>query len=570
MPSFWDMLQAYPAQSPNTPLWPKPEQPPIQDDMMHAATQAGMQPSALYRAYSALKDTLAPPYQEARQAIDAAGGRPSAVGRLAGSVEDMVVPTTPLDYAAYAAGGPFGMGAKAAMLGLGAALQPSEAWAGPAGKVGKALAGEKPLLGAYPTTTPARIVNQTADKGGYSVNLQSGILPTEGLMVGKYKNTDPRNLVVPRDEFGRPHVVQHAETNRAALDAPNNYFGTWWNKPENQVYLDVAQRFEPDQIRKATKAGERTGQLAGFNAATKEEFPIGNWKQFVQGPEFASRMHEMAGVGREYLKQFPAKEWWDMHGTGFERVYGSERLPQVAGLTAATAPSSKPIENLQTMSEYMRRYIKGEPTVQPDWRVPEGTMSRNAGSQIGMEAGRKGNLNKAVQGQLDKLQKDKVREEAAAMMGDRDAVVLDRHWARIGEAPERGVYTNTQEGVIKGNDYGTMKNAVTAQARAVGRDPRDFSADVWTGIRKTIQDTNQLYGTKFKGSAITGESKSYADHFEDLIRRKAEHLKISVPEMESRLRAGDAELLSVMLGTPAIYSIYQKMQGGGATSQDQL
>src|SRR5262245_18300517 len=31
----------------------------------------------------------------------------------------------------------------------------------------------------------------------------------------------------------------------------------------------------------------------------------------------------------------------------------------------------------------------------------------------------------------------------------------------------------------------------------------------WTGIRETIQKTDELYGMKYRGSAIPGESKSY-------------------------------------------------------------
>jgi hypothetical protein len=76
-----------------------------------------------------------------------------------------------------------------------------------------------------------------------------------------------------------------------------------------------------------------------------------------------------------------------------------------------------------------------------------------------------------------------------------------------------------------------------------------------------IKNTNELYGTKFKGSAITGESKSYADQFEDLLGRKAAHLGISQPELEKRLAGGDANLLSwLLVTTPAAASAYQQWQ----------
>jgi hypothetical protein len=224
------------------------------------------------------------------------------------------------------------------------------------------------------------------------------------------------------------------------------------------------------------------------------------------------------------------------------------------------------------MSEYMRRHIRGEPVVQPEWRAPEGLMSLAPGRQMPLEQSRVANLRKAAAGDLDELSRRKVRSEALAMMGDRRAVVLDRHWARIGEAPERGIYTDVEEGVIssvprktKLSPYEIMENEVVKAADAKGRDPRDFSADAWTGIRDTIQKTGELYGQKFRASAIQGESKSYADHFVDLIQRKAGHLRMSVDELERRLRGGDASLLSQMLAMPTIagaYSYWLAGQGG--------
>jgi hypothetical protein len=152
-------------------------------------------------------------------------------------------------------------------------------------------------------------------------------------------------------------------------------------------------------------------------------------------------------------------------------------------------------------------------------------------------------------------------------MGDPNAVVLDRHWARLAEAPERGIFTNAQEGVVSsrptklGSDYTMLKNEVVRGAQAANRDPRDFSADVWTGIRETIKNTSELYGTKFRGSAISGESKSYADHFDELIEEKAKHLGITRGKMEARLRSGDGNLLSYLLATtPAAYQAYRQWQ----------
>ena len=491
-----------------------------------------------------------------------------------GALAEMVAPQTPLDYALLASG-PLRAAAvplRAAIYGGAAALQPEEAQAGPSGIIRK---GAEAVLGLHPTTSPRTIYNKTLG-GGYSVNLPTGAIPSEGLMVGRYPNSDPRNLVIPREEFKQAAIKQHAETNAAELAKPESYLGTWLS-PEGKVYLDVSQRYDPDKIRAATKAGERTGQLAGYNVGAGESFPIGSWRDFVSSPEFHDRMNKMATMGREYLNQFPSKEWWDMHGSSFERAYGPERLPHVAGFSASTAPVSNPYDNMRTMSEYMRRHIAGEPIIQPDWRAPAGGMWLSEGKQLPLEQSRIPNLEKSARGDLAALQRAKVREEAAAMMGDPNAVVLDRHWARLTEAPERGIYANAQEGVINTNilkrglgDYDFVKNEVSKAARAAGRDPRDFSADAWTGIRETIKNTSELFGTKHKGSAITGESKSYADIFQELLEKKAKHLGTSADELDKRLRRGEANLLSTMLvSSPALAAAYRRWQADQGDHGDQ-
>jgi hypothetical protein len=423
------------------------------------------------------------------------------------------------------------------------------------------------LLGKSAESTPEAIIEAT-QKGGYSVNLPTGATPKEGLMMGKYANVDPRNMVL---ESGQPltqsQLGEFVKRNEAALGQPENFLGTWSDPESGKTYLDVSRRFEPTEIRKATKFGERTGQLAGYNVGEGASFPVGNWRQFIQSPEFAGRMDEMASIGRDYLSKHMNKEWWDMHGSSFERVYGPENLDKLAGFIASTAPNAQPRENLQTMSEYMRRFIKKEPIIQPDYRIPPGQMSRKEGSKIGMESSRAANLRQSEKGNLAGLQKNKVREEAMALMGDPTAVVLDRHWARIAEDPTRGIFTASSEGIVEaGADYEALKTAVSEAAAAAKRSPRDYSADVWTGIRETIKKKSELFGQKFKGSAIRGESKSYADQFDDLIADKAKFLGISVEEMERRLRNGDATLLSIMLLTPIgteAYKQYQSEKSGG-------
>ena len=421
-----------------------------------------------------------------------------------------------------------------------------------------------------PQTTPGRILNETKNEGGYTVNMATGDVPETGLMMGKYKNSDPRNVVTPKLTLNQIKDIK--KKNASALSKPENYLGTW--KGKDATYVDVSTKFPPEDIRKATKFGERTGQISGWNLGNKKEFPVGNWDEFVGSKEFQTRIAEMGAEGREYLSRFPTKEWWDMHGTALERIYGEDALPQLAGFIASTAPNTAPRANLQTASEYMRRMIKREETIQPNYRIPANQMNRAEGTKIGMEGGSTGggrtnNLNKARAGLLGELRLDKVREEASALMGNKDAAVFDRHWARLAEKPEAGVYAAAQEGILPaGKQYATLKEAVSRGAKAEGRSTRDFSADVWTGIRERIKNTSELYGQKFQGSAITGDSKSYADVFEDLIRDKAKHMGITVKEMEKRLKSGDATLMSTLAASPLLYPLLQEELAGRAANDD--
>jgi hypothetical protein len=508
------------------------------------------------------------PFQRAavrvRESVQPSAGR--AYGPTAQAVSSSMLPQTPLDVGLMAAGGPYGRITKFLAPMAGYMLTPDEAQAGVGGTIKKGAGTlADVLLGKFKTSKPKEILDKLQSTGGYTVHLGSGEVPKEGLMVGKYANTDPRNTVM---EAGtKPKDLEAiAQKNAEVYERPNMYFGSWRDPDTGKMYFEPAQRFGQKEIRKATKFGERTSQISGWNTGAGASFPIGNWEDFIKGPEFKQRMLDMAQEGRNYLSQFPTKEWWDMRGSPFERAYGTENLPQVAGFTSATAPMSDPVTNLRVMSEYMRRHIKGEPIVQPDWRAPAGNQWLAEGRQMPMEASREANLERAQAGEI--VSGDKVSEENKAMLGDPNAVVLDRHWARLGEKPSAGIFTETQEGTFGDKTYPITKQVVTDAARELGRDPRDFSADVWTGIRERLRKYAELYGTKYKKGAVKGESKSYADIVDDLMASKAAFRGMSQPEFEQRLRAGDDNLLSWVLATPigasAFHSWVRSSGGGGS------
>lgn len=411
------------------------------------------------------------------------------------------------------------------------------------------------LLGQFPTTTAGKIVNMTKARGGYSVNLPTGDIPNQGLMMGMYKNSDPRNSVV-EGMINRADVAKQTEMNANQLNNPENYFGSWHNPEENKTYLDVSKRFEPNELRKAVKFGERTGQLAGYdvgaNAGKGDTFPVGNWNEFINSPEYAQRLTDLNKTGVDYLAQHPTINWWDLHGTPLEDIYGKENLPQVAGYLAATSPVSDVPRNARIASEYMRRHIAGEPIIQPDFRMPSNAVFEAPGNMMPMETGRANNLIAAQEGRIPDMRKEKVRSMAQALMGDPNAMVFDRHWANLSEKPSENIYTGIEKGVFpSGKQYSALEEIVANQAKQAGMSPRDFSANVWTGYRDAAQKNKSVFGQKTAGAGIQGESKSIADTFLDQLKTKSEKLGIPYDDMIKKLKSGEMSLLSV-LGIPAI------------------
>ncbi len=399
-------------------------------------------------------------------------------------------------------------------------------------------------LGQFKSTKPSEIYNKTMG-GGYSVNVPTGNIPTEGLMMGLYKNTDPRNKVL--DKLTKKDIEQQYLINKKALDQTDNYFGTWLEPETSKTYLDVSKRFEPKELRKAVKFGERTNQIAGYNVGKGETFPVGNWSDFIRSPEYNQRLSELNQSGVEYLRQHPTVNWWDLRGTPLEDLYGKENIPNLAGYLAATSPVSDVPRNARIASEYMRRQISGEPVIQPNFRMPENSVFETVGNMMPMETGRAKNLLAASQGRIEDLQKEKVRNMGKALMGDPNAMVFDRHWANLSEKPSANIFTGVEKGVFpSGKQYADLEKIVANQAKEANMTPRDFSANVWTGYRNKAQQEGNVFGQKTAGAGIQGESKSIADTYLSLIKTKAEKLNIPYNEMIKKLKSGEISLLSLM------------------------
>ena len=101
-------------------------------------------------------------------------------------------------------------------------------------------------------------------------------------------------------------------------------------------------------------------------------------------------------------------------------------------------------------------------------------------------------------------------------------------------------------------------------AKKNNRSGRDFSADVWTGIRDTLARTGELFGIRH-GRRSVGVSKSLADHFDDLINEKSASLGISRKAMLDRLQKGDASLLGYVIATPIGAAMFDQLYGGDSS-----
>lgn len=449
---------------------------------------------------------------------------------------------------------------------------------------------------------PTAVYNTILETGGISVSPVTGQVIEVGqpgpTMVGKYPNQSPRTMPIPAAQFKPSDVRKFYETNRDAFAKdPEAFVGGWHDKKNDIIYLDVSKGFET--TREATKFGELqnpgavrgkptgvvrdpvTGlwpkaQEAVFEPETMQELPIGNLRDFIDSDEFQSRVHEMAAIGRKAMGG-ENPEWWNIVNGPMARVYGKENVEAVAGYLASTSPQNGPVANTQMMTELMRRHLKNEPVRQPDWRAPEtamgkvgsgGTVSEGFSPKPGAKFPNEGtyaaNAERVRAGTPEKVQDDKVNDMFHALMG-KLVGVFDRHWAKLAEKPQAGIYADAVQNRLAGSmtsgqieAYPLIENAVRTASKNAGVDISKYSAWVWEGIRDTIRKTGELYGQKHRASAIPETTTGFNEIFENLLTEKAKHLGVSVGKLEEMLRAGDAELLAALLATPVGAAAYAR------------
>lgn len=383
---------------------------------------------------------------------------------------------------------------------------------------------------------PRRLQRLTKEQGGATVHAKTGEAPTEGFAVKAF----PAKTKVVDGPLKQSDIQEFMRANKDVLANKDNYLSTWYDPTTGKTHLDVAKRY--DDAQKAFKAAEKKGQLSIADLGTGETLRSAQkWDDWVKGPEFGNRLDEMFKLGDRSIRESGhADDWWETAGEGnpWERIYGTESRPQQAGFLAATAPSSHLEQNVQAATEYMRRHVKGEPIIQPDWRSP------TRGNMMPMETRRAKNLEHARAGNLQAMRKEKVRNEALAIMGDQNALVFDTHWSKLASDPASNIYSGPVPNRIPDDAYGVLEDVVMSEAKKRGLTPSEFAAKVWTGIREQMK-TGQLYGQKV--NRPQGSSLGYAHHFDRLIKAEAEKRGVSVAEIEEGLRKGDTSLFPAIL-----------------------
>ena len=389
--------------------------------------------------------------------------------------------------------------------------------------------------------TPGSILRNTKDQGGFSVNMATGEVPKEGFMVGAFPGKES-----VMDRLTKANLGKFTKTNRKVLENEDNFLGTWVDPNTGKTYIDVSKRFE--DLRPAVKLGEKKNQLAIFDLAQMREIVGGKWDDWIQGPEFRSRLAQMHARGSTFMQNQTTRDWWDIRNTVWQDTYGRDNLQKVSGYLASTSPNNKVRQNIRDATEYIRRELRGEHVLQPDFRGP-------GGAKMSMEAGKKKNLTRVREGRFSEISEDKVQSMYRAQIGDPDAVVLDRHFARISEDPTalNPVFADRlPDRIPAGAPYQLTATQVRNAAKQAGSTPAVYSADVWAGIREEIKETGQLFGVPRTLKESAEGSASMADQMSTLLAERARDLGITAKEVMARLGNGDVSLLSFVLSTPLL------------------
>lgn len=238
-----------------------------------------------------------------------------------------------------------------------------------------------------------------------------------------------------------------------------------------------------DLMRDASLFGQETQQRALYDVVMGVEQPVaGTYRtvdEFIRSPEFEQRIQDLATIGRAVMRhqrrnvsaegkalqkgtnwtradrramersmRQGLSDWWTLYGTQLENFYPGVPIRKVAGFLASTANRTTPEDNLRQASEYIRRLIKGEPIIQPNFRMgtqatdPGGIAVSRPGSMMPFESkSRRANLLATEQDLIEMISSDKLNDMAGNLLGRRgipqgqfgNTAVIDTHIAKPAE-----------------------------------------------------------------------------------------------------------------------------------------
>lgn len=122
----------------------------------------------------------------------------------------------------------------------------------------------------HPTKQDARIVSTILDRGGITYCTRTNRPATYGYAVSPYKSREVR---IPVEDFGAGHVAAYRRINADLLGKSRHYLGGWYNKADDQVYLDIAQVVP--LVAAALLLARENQQQAVYDLLTGEEIRLG-------------------------------------------------------------------------------------------------------------------------------------------------------------------------------------------------------------------------------------------------------------------------------------------------------
>lgn len=120
----------------------------------------------------------------------------------------------------------------------------------------------------------SKVASGLDENGGVSVTA-NGTYPTDGFMVAYDAKDGHGDVIDATNKAARDAAIRDwvKSQRRFVASDPNHHFGGWVDN--GKAYLDVSQRFAPNQKGAAIGAGKARNQIAIFDLGTMDEIQTG-------------------------------------------------------------------------------------------------------------------------------------------------------------------------------------------------------------------------------------------------------------------------------------------------------